>query len=852
MQISETALHQHTPVIQQYLGFKQQHPDKLLFFRMGDFYELFFEDAKKAARLLDITLTRRGQSAGNPIPMAGVPYHAVENYLARLTRMGEAVVICEQIGDPALSKGPVERKITRIVTPGTVTDDALLEQHRDCVLLAIYIDKDGAGFAGLDLSTGQFRIAELDDQESIQNAIRRIQPSELLLADGMEKHIQGLDAVCRITTRSEDYFYLPSAKDLIKKQYSLKSFKGQEYEHHNRAICAAGAALHYARETQCRDLLHLKPITVEYNNDWIILDAISRRNLELTQDTSGNIQNTLLNIIDSTCNSMGGRLLRHWLDQPIRNHEHLRLRYNAVSQFLTNQEYIKLRELLRPVCDMERIITRVSLETARPRDLIQLKETLGLLPEIKKLLLKLDSPRVSELSDQINDLSELKDFLDDALTDEPPATIRDGGVISDGFDELLDEYRKLSSDVGNYLVELEQREKKRTGLSGLKVGYNRVHGYYIEISRINSDSVPPEYHRRQTLKATERFITEELKQFEEKVLSARDKSLALEKQLYTMVLHNVAKELNAIQITSAAIAEVDVLSAFAERAEILNYSPPELSDVPGINVQNGRHPVVEQIQTEPFIANDVVLNEDHRMLVITGPNMGGKSTYMRQTALIVILAHIGSFVPAESAVIGPVDRVFTRIGANDNLAGGQSTFMVEMTETANILNNATEHSLVLIDEIGRGTSTYDGLALAWACAFYLATEIKSFTLFATHYFELTELADNLDSSANLHFDVVEHDDRIVFMHRAIAGPANQSYGLQVAQLAGIPKNVIAYARQRLEEIENTPTDILQNKSQKDLFSREDPILKEIKQLDPDTISPKQALEILYKLKDYLD
>ena len=852
MQTSESSLHQHTPVIQQYLGFKNRHPDKLLFFRMGDFYELFFEDAKKAARLLDITLTKRGQSAGEPIPMAGVPFHAVENYLAKLVRMGESIVIVEQIGDPSQSKGPVERKVARIITPGTATDDALLEQHQDCMLVVIFVDKSGIGIASLDLSSGQFRVIEVEDSKALQYELKRINPSEILLTEGYEKIVESGSVNCRITTRPDDYFSASSATELIKRQYFLKSLKGQGFEELKHAQCAAGAALQYARETQCRDLIHIKPITVEYKTDWITLDPISRRNLELINDISGRNQNCLLNILDSTSNAMGSRLLRRWIYQPIRNHALLRLRHDAVSQLLQNQNYTSLRNLLESISDIERTISRVSLGSARPRDLIQLRESLETLPLIHKFLIHKDSPRLQELLSEIDLLPELKTFLYSALIESPPLTIRDGGVIADGFDDELDEFRNLSADVGEHLIKLEEREKKRTGLSGLKVGYNRVHGYYIEISRLHSSSVPADYHRRQTLKATERFITEELKQFEDKVLSAREKSLAREKMLYEKILLRIGEDLVAIQSIATAIAELDVLSTFSERAAILNYSRPEFSDVPGISIKNGRHPVVEQIQIEPFIANDVLMNDKQRMLLITGPNMGGKSTYMRQTALIVILTHIGSFVPADSAVIGPIDRIYTRIGASDDLASGQSTFMVEMVETANILNTASNQSLVLIDEIGRGTSTYDGLALAWACAYHLITEIKAFTLFATHYFELTEMAESQEATVNLHFDAIEHNDKVIFMHRVKQGPANQSYGLQVAQLAGIPKSVIEYAKQRLDEIESEPLKSYAGRSQKDLFNKEDPVASELKQIDPDNITPIEALELIYKLKKFQD
>ncbi len=840
-------IRQHTPVIQQYLGFKHQHPDKLLFFRMGDFYELFFDDARKAASLLNITLTKRGQSADEPIPMAGVPFHAVENYLARLIRLGESVVICEQIGDPATSKGPVERRITRIVTPGTVTDEALLEQRQDSSLVAIHIDKQGIGIANLDLCSGRFRVMQLENIEFVAAELKRIGPSEILTSDNINRDIL-TSAMCRITTRPGAYFEYDQAKQQLLRQYQLPSFKGMDIDNLDRAICAAGAALLYARETQCQDLLHLQPISVEQREDWVILDTISRRNLELVQDLSGRKQHSLLNILDVTTTAMGGRLLRRWLLQPLRSQQQLHQRHAAVAKLLINQNYTGMRTLLGSISDIERIITRVALNSARPRDLISLRSTLAALPAMRDFLLTLDSSRIQELGNLIDPLPGLKTYLDLALIEEPPVTLRDGGVIADGFDPQLDDLRQLSSDVSAYLLDLEQREKLRTGLANLKVGYNRVHGYYIEISRLHSHSVPAEYHRRQTLKGTERFITEELKQFEDKVLSARGKSLAREKLLYETVLQRINTDLTSVQTTAAALAELDVLATFAERANLLNYHQPEFSQKPGILIKNGRHPVVEQIQQEPFIGNDLRMDEQQRMLVITGPNMGGKSTYMRQTALIVILAHIGSFVPADTAVIGPIDRIFTRIGASDDLASGQSTFMVEMIETANILNNATSQSLVLMDEIGRGTSTYDGLALAWACASCLASSIKSYTLFATHYFELTELANVLAGTINLHFEAVEHGDRIVFLHSVKPGPASRSYGLQVAQLAGIPKSVIVSARQRLETMETSQTAAAVPAPPSDPVYREHPLVGELKTINPDLITPQQALEILYKLK----
>ncbi len=849
MTIETLSAQQHTPVIRQYLGFKREHPDKLLFFRMGDFYELFFEDARKAARLLDITLTKRGQSAGEPIPMAGIPFHAVDNYLARLVRLGESVVICEQTGDPATSRGPVERRVERIITPGTVTDAALLEERHDCLLASIHFTGEKTGIALLDLSSGRFSITEVGDRDSLHSELKRIQPAEILLgSDSSEFKPEALDK-CRITTRPQWYFDPAPAREQILRQYRIKSLTGCSYEMMESAICAAGAALQYARETQCRDLPHLQPITVEYRDQYVTLDTACRKNLELAEDLSGKKHYSLLHIIDTTISTMGSRMLRRWLFQPIRDQQKLCRRHEAVREFLSHRRYIEFRDLLRQIHDIERIISRVALGSARPGDLIQLRETLAALPVVCDFLSGMDSPEVRDLYSRLDPLPDLQDFLHSALAESPPLTVRDGGVIAAGFDEQLDELRMAGSDAGQFLVDLEVQETKRTGINGLKVGYNRVHGYYIEISRLHSDSVPPEYHRRQTLKSTERFITEELKQFEDKVLSARERALAREKILYEAVLQKIRIHLTVLQKTAAAIAELDVLSTFAERAEVLDYTCPEFLAEPGINIENGRHPVVEQTRNEPFIPNSLMLNEQRRMLIITGPNMGGKSTYMRQAALIVILAHIGSFVPAAQAAIGPVDRIFTRIGASDDLAGGQSTFMVEMLEAASILQHATTHSLVLMDEIGRGTSTGDGTALAWACAGYLATQIRAFTLFATHYFELTTLADNLNNAFNIHVDAVEHGDDIVFMHTIKEGPAGRSYGLQVARLAGIPEPVLDTARQHLNMPDTAAAGSVPVKPRADtLPAVEHPVLTELSRLNPDTLTPRQALEILYELK----
>ena len=842
---------QHTPVMQQYLGFKAEHPDMLLFFRMGDFYELFYEDAKKAARLLDITLTKRGKSAGEAIPMAGVPFHAVDNYLARLIKLGESVVICEQVGDPALCKGPVEREVVRIITPGTITDDALLHERTSNILLAIHKVKDNYGLASIELGNGDVRILETPSHTPIENILTQYQPAEILISEE-SKFEEALSDYDCITKRPDWYFNHASAEKLIRQQYNMSDLNGFGFQNLKPSVAALGCLIQYVKDTQKTALPHLKNPRIDQNEQYLQIDPISRRNLELEAALIADKSHTLLSVIDTTSTVMGGRLLRRWLLQPIRDHDHLRLRYHAVEHLLINRRHSDLHEHMRAICDIERIMTRVVLGSARPRDLIQLRDSLKQLPKIKQKLEQIDSPRINELFDDILLFPELLQTLNKALIDEPAVTIRDGGVIADGYDKQLDELRTLSNDAGQYLTQLEEKERQRTGIAGLKVGYNRVHGYYIEISRLHSANVPDDYTRRQTLKAAERFITPDLKQFENKILSAKEKSLAHEKRLYAELLKLVANDLQQLQCCAAAIAELDVYLCFAEVSETLNYTAPTLTENKGISIEAGRHPVVEQIQSQSFIANNLSLTKSCPMLIITGPNMGGKSTYMRQTALIVILAHIGCFVPADSAAIGPIDRIFTRIGAADDLASGRSTFMVEMTETANILNNATDNSLILMDEIGRGTSTYDGLALAWASAMHLAEKTAAYTLFATHYFELTTLPDIIDSVANAHMDAIEHGDDIVFLHTIKQGPANQSYGLQVAALAGLPKNVIEAAKLRLREIESQiPIPAGKEQAQADLFDA-DPILEKLKTIDPDSTSPKQALSLLYELRSLLD
>lgn len=839
----------HTPLMQQYLRIKAEHPDHLVFYRMGDFYELFYEDARRAAALLDITLTTRGQSAGEPVPMAGVPCHAAESYLAKLIKAGVSVAVCEQIGDPARSKGPVERKVVRVVTPGTVTDEALLEEQRDTLLAAVHRAGERAGLAWLNLASGELRAMETD-AAALDDELARLRPAELLVSEDAPAppRQSGL-------RRLPPWHFDPdSARRSLTGQLGTRDLAGFGCEPDSLIIPAAGCLLDYARQTQRAALPHVRGLSIDRRDEAVILDAASRRNLEIDESLSGANTHTLAAVLDRCASAMGSRLLKRWLHRPLRCRDTLRQRQHAVTTLIDGAAYTSLHEVLRNAGDMERILARVALKSARPRDLVKLRHTLAALPGLQGMLAALDSPRLAQLKLDIGHFPALHHTLTSAIVAEPPALIRDGGVIAPGFDAELDELRALSENAGQYLLDLEARERARTGIANLKVSYNRVHGYYIEISRVHSDKAPDDYIRRQTLKGAERFVTPELKGFEDKVLSARERALGREKGLYDALLESLLEPLPDLQRCAAALAELDVLATFAERAVALDLSAPELSERPGIHIQGGRHLVVEQTLETPFVPNDVELDAERRMLIITGPNMGGKSTYMRQTALIVLLAHVGCFVPARAATLGPVDRIFTRIGASDDLASGRSTFMVEMTETANILHNATAASLVLMDEIGRGTSTFDGLSLAWAAAEHLARELGAMTLFATHYFELTGLAEQLPGVVNVHLDAVEHGDKIVFLHAVKAGPANQSYGLQVAALAGVPQAVIAAARQRLATLETeTAARPAAPEPQMSLFAPADnPAVTELKTLDVDNLSPRQALETLYRLKTLVE
>ncbi len=856
---SDQDLERHTPMMQQYLRIKAQHPDILLFYRMGDFYELFYDDARKAAQLLDITLTSRGQSAGEPIPMAGVPFHAVEGYLAKLVKLGQSVAICEQIGEPNLAKGPVERRVVRIVTPGTLTDEALLEERRDNLLLALHQVKNHYGLASLDLSGGRFIVSQVSGEGALLSELERLKPAEILVSEEMNPP-KALHDHPGLRRQAPWHFEPDSATRALCAQFGTRDLDGFGCADLPLAVAAAGCLLHYVKDTQRSALPHVTEIRVERHEDSVILDAASRRNLELEHSLSGRHEHTLIGVLDRSVTPMGSRLLRRWLNRPVRDRAVLGWRQQAIQQLLFDQAGEYLRACLRGSGDMERILARIALRSARPRDLVGLGNALSRLPELQDLLAPLQTPLLQELASRAGTQPAVHELLSRALIESPPPSIRDGGVIAPGYDPELDELRNLSENADQYLVDLEARERRRSGIANLKVGYNRIHGFYIEVSRSQADAVPADYSRRQTLKGAERYITPELKDYENKVLSARERSLAREKILYDELLEQLIAVLPSLQQSAAALAELDVLANLAERAGALKLNPPELVEQPGITIEAGRHLVVEQVLDTPFVANDLVLNEQRRMLIVTGPNAGGKSTLMRQTALIVILAYIGSCVPAERAVIGPIDRIFTRIGASDNLAGGRSTFMVEMTETANILHNATPCSLVLIDEIGRGTSTFDGLALAWACAVHLADQLKAFTLFATHYFELTRLADEYAGIANVHLDAVEHGDTIVFMYTVQDGPADRSYGLQVAALAGIPPAVVQHAKQRLRQLEKPAATkapaararLTVPAPQLSLFAPDaQPVIEALENIEPDTLTPRQALDFLYRLKGLL-
>ncbi len=830
----------------QYLGIKNQYPDMLVFYRMGDFYELFFDDAVKAARLLGITLTTRGQSAGEPIKMAGVPYHAAEQYLAKLLKLGESVVVCEQVGDPAAAKGPVERQVTRIITPGTLTDASLMDEHRDTILLALAQDGNTLGAAWLNLAAGRMTVAQPQPGE-LPALLARLKPAECLLPESLALDFSGPQK----KLAAWQFDASRAAQDLAR-QFGSRDLAAFGVAGLPQAVAAAGALLDYVKQTQRSALPHLQGLTVERSDEFVRLDAATRRNLELTETLRGEASPTLLSAIDATVTAMGARLLRHWLHHPLRDRQLLAQRVGAIRALAEDSGLrAALAALLKSCADLERIAGRCALRSARPRDLSAMRDTLALLPETQ-VLLGLDAPALVAIRAACAPLPQLHALLARAVREEPAAVLREGGVIAAGFDAELDELRALTEDAGAFLLDLEARERERTGIPSLKVEYNKVHGFYIEVTHAHVEKIPDDYRRRQTLKNAERYITPELKAFEDKALSARERALAREKLLFEQLLEAIAPQVPPLLKTAAALAELDVLAGQAGRLATLDWVLPEYPESAGINIEAGRHPVVEA-QVDNFIPNDTLLSPTRQMLLITGPNMGGKSTYMRQTALIALLSCCGLPVPAKSAAIGPIDQIFTRIGASDDLAGGRSTFMVEMTETAAILRHASEQSLVLLDEIGRGTSTFDGLALAWATARHLLTDSRALTLFATHYFELTQLAQQHRQLVNVHLDAVEHGDDLVFLHAVEDGPASQSYGIQVARLAGVPGKVIAAAKKRLKELEDAQ---VRQGPQGDLFVQpqqcapEAPdagLLDALHALNPDELSPKEALEKLYEL-----
>lgn len=845
-------------MMQQYLRLKAENPDILLFYRMGDFYELFYDDAKRASELLDISLTKRGASAGEPIPMAGVPFHAVEGYLAKLVQMGESVAICEQIGDPATSKGPVERKVVRIVTPGTVTDEALLSERVDNLIAAIYHHNGHFGYATMDITSGRFQLSEPQTEEEMAAELQRTSPRELLFPEDFAPvHLMANRQGNRRRPIWE--FELATAKQQLNQQFGTRDLVGFGVEQAQLGLCAAGCLIQYVKDTQRTALPHIRSLTWDRQDQSVILDAATRRNLELTYNLAGGTDNTLADVLDHCATPMGSRMLKRWIHQPMRDTATLNQRLDAIDELKEAALYAKLHPVLKQIGDIERILARLALRSARPRDLARLRHAMQQLPELHSLLTELGQPHLAQLRTHAQPMDELCNLLERAIKENPPVVIRDGGVIADGYSAELDEWRDLANGATEFLERLEAEERDRHGIDTLKVGYNNVHGFYIQVSRGQSHLVPPHYVRRQTLKNAERYIIEELKQHEDKVLNSKSRALAVEKQLWEELFDLLLPHLEQLQQLAASIAQLDVLQNLAERAESLEYCRPTLVKEAGIRILGGRHPVVEQVMNEPFIANPIELNPQRRMLIITGPNMGGKSTYMRQTALIALMAHIGSYVPAESAQIGPLDRIFTRIGASDDLASGRSTFMVEMTETANILHNATSHSLVLMDEIGRGTSTYDGLSLAWASAEWLAREIGALTLFATHYFELTELPNSLPHLANVHLDAVEHGDSIAFMHAVQEGAASKSFGLAVAGLAGVPKPVIKNARAKLQQLELLSSQPAETRkpsrvdiaNQLSLIPEPSVVEQELAELDPDELTPRQALDALYRLKKML-
>lgn len=868
-------LSSHTPMMQQYLKVKMQHNYALLFYRMGDFYELFFDDAHKAAKLLGITLTHRGKANGNPIPMAGVPYHSAEGYLARLVKAGETVAICEQVGE-VTGKGPVERKVVRILTPGTLTDDALLSSYQSSNLVALCFQQNQVGIALLDLSAGIFKVQQQEYRaEQLAIELSRLMPSEILVdedlvdANIIEQIKKQID--CPVTKRPNVDFNLNNAQKTLCDQFAVSTLSGFGIDHLPLAKAAAAALIHYAKETQKTALPHIRSIRLEQSSDFIALDPVTRRNLEII-DPLFEHGTSLFHLINECQTAMGSRLLSRTLMQPIRDTVILEARLDAIEQLVKGYHEAPVRLVLKEISDIERVLSRIALGTARPRDLVQLRQACSQIPFLRHALQPvIDNKKTKmlhQLYQELGDFKVLSERLSSAIVENPPVLLRDGNVIAEGFDHELDELRKIRDHAGQFLIDLEIQEREQTGISTLKIGYNRVSGYYIELTRAQAEQAPEHYIRRQTLKNAERYITPELKSFEDKVLSSESRALAREKLLFELILEELRQDIASLQVMSSAIAQIDLLANFAYQARLKSWNRPEFSPEVGIKIIAGRHPVVESLSKTPYTPNDTSLDFNHRMAIITGPNMGGKSTFMRQTALISLLAYCGSFVPAQSARLGPIDRIFTRIGSADDLSSGKSTFMVEMTETSQILHHATSQSLVLMDEVGRGTSTYDGLSLAWACVLDLTKRIKCLCLFATHYFELTELGQEAGID-NYHVTAKEMNGNLILLHKVQPGPASQSHGLQVAKLAGIPASVIKEAQKRLKILEKQQQQHLQTVVQNDLFDvvppvvspvtetimeveKTSPVLESLEQLDVDSLSPREALAQLYKLKDQLE
>lgn len=849
MEVSSPTL-EHTPMIRQYLHIKSQYPNILVLYRLGDFYELFFEDAVQTAQLLNITLTSRGQSAGKPVPMAGIPYHALDHYLAKLIQAGKSVAICEQMED-APTTGPIRREITRLITPGTLSEDLLLDAEHDNILMVITTDNQRFGYAAVEIISGRFWVQELDTLGALSAELERLKPAEVLLNDGFSLPPNFLQATAAIEYRPKWEFSFSQAKRLLCEQFDIKDLHNLGIEHLPLGITAAGCMLQYLQHTHQKKIFHLHPPKTEHTQTTIFLDATTRKNLELTSHPRTESSHTLFGLLNKNATAMGTRLLRRWINHPIRDRTELKHRQQAITVLHQHPEKIPaLASILKKMGDLERSVGRLALGSAKPKDLLHVRtalETLPLLDEQRQPFRK--NPKLSQLIISAHEFRPVVQLLGAALSSTPSAHIRDGQVIAQGYDTQLDELRHLANNANDYLLALEKKERETTGIASLKFGYNRVFGYYIEISKGQADNAPSHYIRRQTLKNCERFIIPELQTFEEKILSSRNKALAREKWLYEDLLHRLEPYHRMLQLCAEKLAELDVLNTLAERAITLRYVAPEFVAEPIIQITAGRHPIVEHSHTEPFVPNDVLLTPNRRLLLITGPNMGGKSTYMRQTALIVILAHIGSFVPAEKAIIGPIDQIFTRIGASDDLSAGKSTFMVEMSETAYILHHATTQSLVLMDEIGRGTSTFDGLALAYATAEYLSSYLQAFTLFSTHYFELTALGNTHAGICNVHLDALEQEEHFVLLHTVKEGPANKSYGIQVARLAGLPKSVLETAQNKLTSLEEKiPNHSKENK--KFLVNSHPsvhPALQLLSTVHPDELTPKAALDFLYRL-----